>query len=129
MMRFCPPGAPGDRVASGRECRQKRLKVGAALLLIGCFPHPGGATTLTVPDQAPTIQAGLDAGADTVLVRPGTYSESPLVQNGVALLRTPESSSDWVIVDALKTHNEGPGPYLFRGLQVKGPVMIVGGGW
>ena len=37
------------------------------------------SSTLTVPDQAPTIQAALDAGVDTVLVEPGRYDEPPVV--------------------------------------------------
>ena len=128
-MRSCGPRASRERAAFRHYWRPKRLELGAIALLAGCFALPVGATTLTVPDQAPTIQAALDARPDTVMVRPGIYAESPQVANGVALLRTPDASSGWVVVDTLKTHNEGPGPYVFRGLQVKGPVMIVGGGW
>jgi len=98
------------------------------LLLGGCLSVPAGATTLTVPDQVATIQAALDARPDTVLVRPGVYAESPQVIYDVALLRTPDSSSDWVVVDSLTTHNESYGPFYFLGLQVKGPVTIIGGG-
>lgn len=32
-----------------------------------------------VPDNYPTIQAALDAGASEILVRPGTYSETPVI--------------------------------------------------
>ncbi len=48
------------------------LTVVAALV-----PLPAGATTLRVPSEYPTINAGLDAAApgDTVLVAPGTYSD------------------------------------------------------
>jgi hypothetical protein len=105
------------------------MKFAATLLLLGCFSLPAGATTLTVPDQAPTIQAALDARPDTVLVRPGIYAESPQVIYDVALLRAPGPSSEWVVVDTLRTHNENAGPFRFQGLHVKGPVIIVGGGW
>src|SRR5580765_1214920 len=128
-MLSCAPSAPSDQVASPRERRPKRLEFLAVLLLGGCLSVPVGATTLTVPDQAPTIQAALDARPDTVLVRPGIYAESPQVIYDVALLRAPGPSSEWVVVDTLRTHNENAGPFRFQGLHVKGPVIIVGGGW
>src|SRR5436190_2755842 len=101
-----------------------------AILLLACVTTAttARATSLIVPDQAPTIQLALDARADSVLVRPGTYAESPVVMYDVSVLAMSDGSSDWVVIDTLKTRAEGSGPFLFRGLQIKGPVRLESGG-
>ena len=52
-------------------------------LLVSHF-HSAWAATLLVPDEYATIQAGLDAAAfgDTVLVAPGTYTDSEVRLDG-----------------------------------------------
>ncbi|MEW6746717.1 MAG: FG-GAP-like repeat-containing protein [Planctomycetota bacterium] len=44
----------------------------------GCFAEQGEPVTVIVPDDFPTLQAAIDAvkDGDTILVRPGTYSET-----------------------------------------------------
>src|SRR5438876_823726 len=44
------------------------------------------ATTVTVPDDVPTIQSALATGVDTVFIRPGVYDETPTIQSPVWLL-------------------------------------------
>jgi len=58
-----------------------------ALLLISVFLFPGrpNASSVVVPDEYPSIQAGIDAGADTVLIREGNHDEVPQAYRGVAL--------------------------------------------
>ena len=46
---------------------------------------PAIAATVTVPDDFATVQLGIDSGADTVLVREGTYSETPLIERDLVL--------------------------------------------
>lgn len=48
-------------------------------------PKTGTASQLTVPDDAPTIQDALDSRPDTVMVRPGKYSEAPVISYQVYL--------------------------------------------
>jgi parallel beta-helix repeat protein len=48
----------------------------ATLLLLALAAAPVLATTAVVPDSFPTIQAGIDSGRDTVLVRGGHYDEN-----------------------------------------------------
>jgi parallel beta-helix repeat protein len=50
--------------------------------LIAC---PAAASRLVVPDQQPTIQAAIDAGADTVAVRDGLAPERLTVARSVAI--------------------------------------------
>jgi len=53
------------------------LRAALGILLVASFGwggHPAWATTVVVPDDAATIQAGLGL-ADTVLVRSGMYPE------------------------------------------------------
>lgn len=51
------------------------MKTLTAILVLALLP-PLSATTITVPTNQPTIQAGVDAAldGDTVLILPGTYS-------------------------------------------------------
>ncbi len=47
-------------------------------LMLSAFVLPASATIINIPNDLPTIQAGIDSSAhgDTVLVHPGTYYES-----------------------------------------------------
>lgn len=53
--------------------------VAMAAGLLACGPLAARAVTVTVPDDWPTIQQAIDAGADVVLVRPGVYPETLVV--------------------------------------------------
>jgi parallel beta-helix repeat protein len=100
------------------------------LLLAGCISLPAHATTLTVPDQAPTIQVALDARVDTVLVRPGAYPETLVVLRAVTVQGVSDGSNDRPSVLGLWIHADETGPpFTFRRLQVKGTVVLDGGGW
>ena len=63
------------------------LRLGAFLLAIDA-PLPGrvAASAVTIPDDYLSIQAAIDVGADTVLVREGAYSEVLEAYRGVVLL-------------------------------------------
>jgi hypothetical protein len=60
-------------------------RVAWPLLGIGLGFTPAIASTVTVPDDFATVQQGIDSGADTVLVREGTYSEAPIVERQLVL--------------------------------------------
>ncbi len=47
---------------------------------------PASASMVVVPDQQTTVQSAIDSGADTVLIREGTYAERPVVNRAVVLL-------------------------------------------
>ena len=51
------------------------------------FSLCGSAADLSVPDAFPTIQAAIDAASpgDTVFVKPGTYTETLRIKDGVSL--------------------------------------------
>ena len=66
------------------------LLLTATAALVANFLHSStqiGAALITVPDDYPTIQAAINAANsnDTILVRPGTYHESLLLDKAVTL--------------------------------------------
>jgi len=58
----------------------------AVLLLAVQLPGRTWASAVTIPDDYATIQTAIDAGADTVFVREGEYTEVPQAYRGVTLL-------------------------------------------
>ncbi|HWN83045.1 MAG TPA: hypothetical protein VNM87_13180, partial [Candidatus Udaeobacter sp.] len=58
-----------------------------------------GALTISVPGNAPTIQAGIVIAApgDSVVVAPGTYSENLSMRSGITVTGT--GSPDITIID------------------------------
>ncbi len=63
--------------------------VGLSLCAALGLPVAALASSLIVPDNAPTVQAALDAGVDTVFVRSGSYPDTPLVSAPVAIVGIP----------------------------------------
>ena len=87
-------------------CAWPRIVIGLAFLflLLGCLPQTAFGATWIVPDDAATIQAGIDSASagDTVSVTHGTYNEWDIVmKSGVALLAQNTGIPDSVTIDAL----------------------------
>jgi len=57
----------------------------ALVLYVSLGFHPVLASAVVVPDAFPAVQSAIDSGADTVLIRQGTYSERPVVDHAVVL--------------------------------------------
>ena len=70
-------------------------------------PLPGSGATRTVPTQYPTIQAAVDAAAegDTVLIEPGTYNESVVVDTPGLRIRGRDRNA--TVVDGQTTREVG----------------------
>jgi hypothetical protein len=93
----------------------------AALLILGSCAH---ATTIHVPGDQPTIQAGLEAAGagDTVLVAPGTYTgpgNKNLDFGGVDRVLRSESGATVTLIDC---ESDGRGFY-FRGGETSATVV------
>lgn len=73
----CPSGGPNQGW---------RGPVRALVFLAALLPATAQATSLTVPDDVATIQAALDAGPDTVLVRAGVYPETPTMNKRTSII-------------------------------------------
>jgi len=60
---------------------------GLAIILLagGATLQPATGSSVIVPDDHVTVQLGIDSGADTVMIREGTYSERPVVDHAVVL--------------------------------------------
>ncbi len=71
----------------------------------------GRASTVTVPDDHPTIQLALDSLADTVRIRAGNYPERP------SFLRH-KRPEEWVVIEGLPESGLRP---RMEGLIVEGP--------
>jgi hypothetical protein len=59
------------------------LALGLAVSLGG--PPRAAASTVIVPDDSSTVSAAIASGADTILVREGTYDETPLVERDIVV--------------------------------------------
>jgi hypothetical protein len=110
----------------------RRILPAISLLLVSCAVAPALATTAVVPDNFPTIQAGIDSWRDTVLVRGGHYDEDLVLITGVTLAVIPsEAGGDTVETGGLSIEYDRSGgvPYLpgrhltdARGFHFAGPV-------
>jgi hypothetical protein len=90
----------------------RRILPAISLLLVSCAVAPAFATTAVVPDNFPTIQAGIDSWRDTVLVRAGHYDEDLVLLTGATLAVIPsEAGGDTVEAGGLSVMSEDV-PYL-----------------
>jgi hypothetical protein len=112
----------------------------ATLLLLALAAAPAHATTAVVPDSFPTIQAGMNSGRDTVLVRGGRYDENLTGDRGLSdnrpltLLPYPPSGSygEAVLPQVESLTYPGPcppyaycgGDLVVRGFRFRGPVRL-----
>jgi len=69
--------------------RAAKVVLPVVLLCAVIHAAPARATSAVVPDEYPSIQAAIDAGVDSVLVRDGTYAEHPVIPRSLALLTEP----------------------------------------
>ena len=119
---------PSEPSSARHDRRSICRGLAVGLLVAGAFAPAVGATTLVVPDQAPTIQAALDARPDSVLVRPGTYAETLMVIERVTLMGLSDEPAGRPSVRGLTLHPENWGPFVVRGLRVEGLTFLAGGG-
>jgi hypothetical protein len=109
----------------------RRILPAVSLLIALCAVAPVHATTAVVPDGFPTVQAGIDSGRDTVLVRGGRYDENLTSDRFIALLAYPSSPSSGTVLPqlgSLVVHRHstpaGDGDLLVRGLRFRGKVGV-----
>ena len=78
----------------------RRTSLVIAALVAACIPAT--ATTINVPDEQPTTQAGIDAASagDTVLVACGTYYEHDIEMKSGVCLTSETGLADCVTIDA-----------------------------
>ncbi len=118
-------------VHAPRRLHSARVFAGLALLTCTALrPSAAHATHWIVPDQFPTIQAGVDFledafRTDTLLVRPGTYPERVVVYGGESIVGHPLSSDPARMprIDALRiSRGETISPSCV-GLWIAGPAV------
>jgi hypothetical protein len=92
--------------------------------------HPGlaAASMAIVPDDYATIQLGIDSGADTIVVRAGTYAENVLlVTDGrpVVLMADPAASPRPTLQGLIvKANHSYEGDRKVVGLRILNPVDL-----
>ena len=100
------------------------IRAVTSLLLIA--PHTL-ATTIDIPLDYPTIQAGIDAAldGDTVRVHPGTYFETEIGYDGKAIVVTSLDPDDSLTVAATVVSGGGVGrPFHFRAGEDSTSVLV-----
>ena len=111
---------------SPRQVLWSLLAVGLLSLLVSS--RTARATALTVPDEVPTIQAAIDRGVDTVLVRPGVYAETPVVSLPVRIAATTAAATERPTLQGLAIRpwrGLASDVFEFRHLRFEGPVLVV----
>ena len=81
------------RIMVCTPCAPQAPRLWVALLALASLASLGRASSLTVPDDTPTIQAALDQRVDTVLVRPASYHEVPVISYQVYLSSSSEDAN------------------------------------
>jgi len=79
------------------------MRIGAlATIFTLLLPLSLLATTITIPTDQPTIQAGIDhaAAGDTILLMPGTYHEHDILLTSAILIRGSTGNPEDVVVSA-----------------------------
>lgn len=106
-----------------RGCAAFAMAIGAVLATAGTVR----ATSLTVPDDLPTVQAALDAGVDSVLVQPGEYLEAATMKRRVSILGIPGAANSRPALGSLVFDVDG-GPNLpvrIENLELRSRVDIL----
>jgi hypothetical protein len=101
------------------------LRLGVVLVLAAA--SEASASTLTVPLEAATIQAAIDAEVDTVLVLPGVYPESLMARVAIVVAGRPDGTGERPVVDRVSIEplpGLGGAGFRFEQLNVSGPVRI-----
>ncbi|RPJ41476.1 MAG: hypothetical protein EHM19_11865, partial [Candidatus Latescibacterota bacterium] len=106
-----------------------------SLFLAFLLPVSAGAVVLRVPGEHPTIQSAVDAAApgDTVLIAPGTYTDSVVVAGKEALFLIGEEGRDKTFLDGndkgipLRV-DHGLGPLFVSGLTMQRGFTYTNGG-
>jgi predicted outer membrane repeat protein len=103
--------------------------------LVGAHGPAAGFTTIHVPADAPTIQAGIDLACvgDTVVVACGTYYEHDIEMTPGICLRSETGEYDCVTIDAdslgrVLICEDGAGPTTIRGITFTGGYAHDAGG-
>ncbi len=102
--------------------------VAAVLFGLLALPLRIHATTLVVPDNAASIQAAIDAGADSVLVRTGIYEESVTITHSLYLGWHQGSTYPYLLepprVRRIRTTDVSTYTVTVEGLHVLGGVRL-----
>jgi hypothetical protein len=100
-----------------------RWMLPTALLLFAAWSAtPALATATVVPDNCPTIQAGIESGADTVWVRPGAYAERVTLDHSAALLALGAPPPR---VDGVAGPIVGGGSTVLDGFHSAAPIYLI----
>jgi len=117
--------------------RSRWLSCGiASAILVVALALSAHAATIHVPDDQPTIQAGIDAAVygDTVLVECGTYYEYSIVMKSGVCLTSAAGQADCVTIDAQVAFARAidcvdvDGSTTIQGFTITGGLFLEGAG-
>ena len=116
----------GFVIGSFLDSRASRAAAISVVLFLCLSATPARATTVSVPDDYPTIQLAVDAQPDTVLIREGDYPERPVIGQGIMILGVSASGARPRLKGLLSRPAEYPSLRV-KGIAFDGPIDLHSG--
>jgi len=103
-------------------------RLAAIILILAALTFSADAAIINVPDDAQTIQQGVNSAEDedTVLVQPGTYVENVSIRNAITLASLILTTGDRAYIDSTIIDGGGSASVITSSYNGNEPLTIAG---